>query len=200
MTSGTEARGIPAALLIGSIALLVVLVSLPRFRAHVLDGNRADARVALRILGTAVFEPNPLGRLDRTSEDAHLRGLSPREDRREARTNAQPRSDEALSLYDVVRLSDWLHHRFPDARPLAGPTGLLHHGYRIDTGYVLDGPLRRPALVAWPDVFGRSGDAAFARTAEGSVFRHPNGGLWSGAGRDLTLVDLSDESWQALSR
>lgn len=164
-----EVRGLPSGVLIGAIALLVVLVSLPRFRAHVLSSNREDAQLALVILAPVVFEQQWPEKLRVT--------------------------DDAPDLSHVVDLTPALAHRFPDARSLEASSGLLHHGYRIDTGFVHDGPLHRPALVAWPDDYGRSGDAAYAITADGTVYAHPNGGLWSGSGRTLALVDLSDESW-----
>ena len=44
----TRSEGVPGALIVATIAILVVMVSLPRFRAHVLDANRDDARLAPR--------------------------------------------------------------------------------------------------------------------------------------------------------
>lgn len=162
-------RGVPSELLIGAIALLVVLVSLPRFHAHALDANRSDARITLDVLGAEAFS----GEL----------------------------SDELLlasgpgALTRLVRQTPALTHRFPDARTSTDTGQFLHHGYRVDTGFVLDGIESWPALVTWPDRFTDSGDAAFALTADGRMYGHPNRGLWSGGQSALRSVDLSDEGW-----
>ena len=42
--------GVPAVLLVGAIAVLVIVVSMPRFRAHVLDANRVDAEQTIELL------------------------------------------------------------------------------------------------------------------------------------------------------
>lgn len=162
-------RGVPSGLLIGAIALLVVLVSLPRFHAHALDANRSDARITLDVLGAEAFS----GEL----------------------------SDELLlasgpgALTRLVRQTPALTHRFPDARTSTDTGQFLHHGYRVDTGFVHDGIESWPALVTWPDRFTDSGDAAFALTADGRMYGHPNRGLWSGGQSALRSVDLSDEGW-----
>ncbi|MEM1449635.1 MAG: hypothetical protein AAF957_04745 [Planctomycetota bacterium] len=162
------ARGVPASILIGTIAVLVVLVSMPRFRAHAIHANRKDARIALDLLGAAVFAPEA--------------------DERVAQT-----------LPQVIAASASLRHRFPDARPVAAATTagvqLLHHGYRIDTGYVIAGVERRTALVAWPDRFGVTGDVAYALTGDGAMWGHANGGLWSAGEQELATADLADEGW-----
>jgi len=162
-------RGVPASILIGTIALLVILVSLPRFRAHALDANRADARLALSVLGTVVFDP------EWTGEAPGVRGL-----------------------LGVIESTPPLAHRFPDARPATDRGQLLHHGYRFDTGLVLDGVKERPALVAWPDEYGKSGDVAYALAADGRLWGHLNGGLWTAGDRGLVVADLSDEGWVLL--
>ena len=79
----------------------------------------------------------------------------------------------------------------------------------------MNGHVEENALVAWPDTYGRTGDHAFAAMRDGSIYAHPNGGLWSGAdsattgkksvptasdilsggAQGLMDVDLSDESW-----
>ena len=56
--TGVRSEGVPGALIVGTIAILVVLVSLPRFRAHVLDANRDDARLALGLLSERIFAPD----------------------------------------------------------------------------------------------------------------------------------------------
>ncbi|MEM9383383.1 MAG: hypothetical protein AAGB93_25800 [Planctomycetota bacterium] len=166
-------RGVPASILIATIAVLVVVVSLPRFRAHAIDANRKDARVALDLLGSAVFAP----------------ALPSRVAERASRT-----------LPDVIRSSAALQHRFPDARAVAAAAGvqLLHHGYRIDTGWVIEGVERRPALVAWPDRYGVTGDVAYALTGDGALWGHPNAGLWSAGEQELAVADLADEGWARL--
>ena len=110
-------------------------------------------------------------------------------------------SDELLlasgpgALTRLVRQTPALTHRFPDARTSTDTGQFLHHGYRVDTGFVLDGIESWPALVTWPDRFTDSGDAAFALTADGRMYGHPNRGLWSGGQSALRSVDLSDEGW-----
>ncbi len=164
-------RGVPASILIGTIAVLVILVSLPRFRAHALDANRADARVALNVLGTVVFDPEWTGEAPGTG---------------------------ARGLLGVIESTPPLAHRFPDARRAADSGQLLHHGYRFDTGMVLDGMRERPVLVAWPDEYGKSGDVAYALAADGRLWGHLNGGLWTAGDRGLVVADLSDEGWVLL--
>ncbi|MEM9801923.1 MAG: hypothetical protein AAGA20_16475 [Planctomycetota bacterium] len=171
----SDVAGVPAAVLVGGIALLVVLVSMPRFRAHAVAANRADARVALDILADVVFTR------------AWTDGAAAPED---------PAEPEDLA--DVVAAVEMLRHRFPDARRAPDTGQLVHHGYRIDTGYLRDGVVRRPALVAWPDAYGRSGDAAFAITAEGALWGHPNGGRWSAGTHELVEADVSGGSWTLL--
>ena len=174
-----EARseGVPGALIVGTIAILVVLVSLPRFRAHVLDANRDDARLALGLLSERIFAPE---------WQAGMAGTSVPDD-----------------LHEVIRRDAKLDHRFPDARLVDAPGGLhdalLHHGYLFDTGHVVMDGIRVPALVAWPEVYGRSGDMAFARTGDGAVYGHGNDGLWSGLSGALMDADLADEGWRQLS-
>lgn len=171
--AASDTQGVPAAVLVGAIALLVVLVSLPRFRAHVLRANQDDARLTLDLMGQTVFA------------EGWLDGFAP---------GAAP--DE---LYDVVLSEERLVHRFQDARRVEGAPHMLHHGYLIDTGHVVTGaPLSRPALVAWPETYGRSGDVAFARTQDGALYAHRNGGLWSGTSHPLLHADLSDEGWQII--
>lgn len=171
---GRETQGVPAAVLVGAIALLVVLVSLPRFRAHVLRANQEDARLTLDLLGQTVFAEGWLDGFDP--------GKAPEE------------------LFDVVLSEDRLLHRFQDARRVEGAPQMLHHGYLVDTGNVLAGGLRRPALVTWPSTYGKSGDTAFARTRDGSMYAHRNGGLWTGPAHPLIHADLSDEGWKLVRR
>lgn len=166
-------EGVPGAWIVGTIALLVVLVSLPRFRAHVLEANRKDARLTLALISQRVFEPEW--------------------------QSALPEGTAPGDLYSVIQIDDRLRHRFPDARQPEGRHELLHHGYLFDTGHVVIDGLRTPALVAWPDLFGRTGDLAFARTGDGAVYVHANEGLWSGAGSVLMDADLADEGWRRIS-
>lgn len=170
----TRAEGVPGAWIVGTIALLVVLVSLPRFRAHVLDANRDDARLALGLLSERIFAPE---------WQAGVAGATAPDD-----------------LHEVIRQDARLDHRFPDARRVEAPGGahdvLLHHGYLFDTGHVVVDGVRVPALVAWPDVYGRSGDLAYARTGDGAVYAHGNDGLWSGVAAALMDADLADEGWR----
>lgn len=168
-----EAEGVPAALIVGAIALLVVLVSLPRFRAHVLRANRADATNTLNRLGAYVFA------------EKWQAALVPEK--------------TPQNLFALIEFEPRLTHRFPDARRAQADSGgvqLLHHGYLFDTGQVMDGSFSVPALVAWPAEFGRTGDAAYARTKEGAVYAHRNGGLWSGVNDGLFHADLTDEGWR----
>lgn len=175
--TGVRSEGVPGALIVGTIAILVVLVSLPRFRAHVLDANRDDARLALGLLSERIFAPE---------WQAGMAGSAAPDD-----------------LHEVIRLDARLDHRFPDARSVDAPGGphdvLLHHGYLFDTGHVVVEGQRLPALVAWPEVYGRSGDLAYARTGDGAVYAHGNEGLWSGVTGALMDADLADEGWRQLS-
>lgn len=175
--AGARSEGVPGAMIVGTIAILVVLVSLPRFRAHALDANRADARLALGLLSERIFAPD---------WQAGMAGVSAPDD-----------------LHEVIRRDARLDHRFPDARRVDAPGGLhdvlLHHGYLFDTGHVVVDGLRIPALVAWPEVYGRSGDMAYARTGDGAVYAHGNDGLWSGVTGALMDADLADEGWLQLS-
>ena len=171
-THSSSMRGVPAGLLVGAIALLVILVSLPRFHAHALDANRADARITLDVLGSEAFSSDLPGEL----------GLA----------------DGPGALIQLVAATPSLDHRFQDARPSEDAGQFLHHGYRVDTGFVLEGIQSWPALVTWPDTYTESGDAAFALTRDGRLFGHTNGGLWSGGESALRTVDLSDEGWTLL--
>ncbi len=165
-------RGVPAGILVAAIALLVILVSLPRFHAHAMDANRSDARITLDVLGSAAFSSDLPGEL----------GIA----------------EGPGALIQLVRSTPSLDHRFPDARVAEDTGQFLHHGYRVDTGFVLEGIQSWPAIVTWPDAFTESGDAAFALTRDGRLFGHPNGGLWSGGQSALRTVDLSDEGWVLL--
>lgn len=205
----TIGNGIPAALLVSAIAVLVVVVSMPRFRAHVLDANREDAKRTIGLLGGAVFH-NTLPRgLPLTF---FVDGMAPAT----VPANQGDLVPEDAGLYELVRDVKRLHHRFPDARPTGTAGELLHHGYRFATGYLHRNSVEEAALVAWPDAYGKSGDLAFATTSDGSIYGHPNRGLWSGADRAAAVedqlellpgttqalfhVDLSDESWILISR
>ena len=201
--------GIPAALLVGAIAVLVVVVSMPRFRAHVLEANREDAQLTIGLLGGAVFQRtlpqgSPLSNSTTSPGDAELQQMM------------------AQGLYGLVEGVERLKHRFRDARRTDTPGELLHHGYRFATGYVLTGLAEENALVAWPNTYGKSGDLAFATIEDGSIYAHPNRGLWSGAdplapadggastpqatdlrsggSQGLLNVDLSDESWVMIKK
>lgn len=179
LTAATNTRsgGVPGALIVATIAILVVMVSLPRFRAHVLDANRDDARLALGLLSERIFAPE---------WQAGLEGSLAPED-----------------LHGVISSDARLNHRFPDARSLEVQGGLhdvlLHHGYLFDTGHVVVNGTRVPALVAWPEIYGRSGDMAYARTGDGALYAHGNEGLWSGVAGALMDADLADEGWQQVS-
>ncbi|MEE2941730.1 MAG: hypothetical protein VX460_15185, partial [Planctomycetota bacterium] len=175
--AGARAEGVPGALIVGTIAILVVLVSLPRFRAHALEANRQDARLALGLLSDRIFAPEWQAELSEVSAPG--------------------------DLHEVIRRDAKLDHRFPDARRVEAPANpraaLLHHGYLFDTGHVVVDGVRAPALVAWPEVYGRSGDMAYARTGDGALYGHGNEGLWSGLGGALMDADLADEGWLQLS-
>ena len=137
-----------------------------------MDANRTDARITLDVLGAVAFSDE----------------LAP---------DLVPQSGpEALTR--LLRQTPALTHRFPDARVSEDTGQFLHHGYRVDTGFVLDGIESWPALVSWPDRFTDTGDAAFALTADGRMYGHPNRGLWSGGRSALRNVDLSDEGWTLL--
>lgn len=161
---------IPAAVIVGMIALLVIVVSLPRFRAHVLRSNRDDVPRTLGLLGETVFQDG--------WQDRFAGGQAP------------------STLYGVVRGLRPLAHRFRDASPVEGSTELRHHGYLFDTGRLFDGDSVRTALVAWPVDYGKTGDRAFALTSAGGLYVHRNAGLWNGAQRPLVDVALSDEGWR----
>lgn len=201
-----KGAGIPAALLVSAIAVLVIVVSMPRFRAHVLDANREDARLTIALLGSAVFNNKlPEGLPLTSGKSTPAGGLE------EAAEGHEP------GLFEFVRDVKRLRHRFPDARATGTAGELLHHGYRFATGYVHKDLARHEVLVAWPDSYGKSGDVAFAAMEDGSIYGHPNHGLWSGEessvhpdqavqpsgsaasvpgdSQALFHVDLSDESW-----
>ncbi|MGK0482877.1 MAG: hypothetical protein ACJAQ3_002859 [Planctomycetota bacterium] len=196
--------GIPAALLVSAIAVLVVVVSMPRFRAHVLDANRKDAKLTIGLLGGAVFRNSLPRGLPMPLES---KPASPDEISSSLRASGA----KEPGLYELVLNVKRLDHRFPDARTTETAGELLHHGYRFATGYVHRNLTEELALVAWPDAYGKSGDIAFATTKDGSIYGHPNRGLWSGSERASAVqdpaellpggtqalfhVDLSDESW-----
>ena len=201
--------GVPAALLVSAIAVLVVVVSMPRFRAHVLEANREDAELTIGLLGGAVFR--------RT-----LPTSTPMSTQRTSPGASELNRVSAEGLFGLVEGVERLRHRFRDARRTDTPGELLHHGYRFATGYVLTGLREEDALVAWPNTYGKSGDLAFATISDGSIYAHPNHGLWSGAdpstpppnvaasqesiqlapggSQGLLNVDLSDESWVMVKR
>lgn len=160
---------IPGGVIVAVIALLVVVVSMPRFRAHVVGSNRADARKTLALLGGTLFEEQWALELDG--------------------------ADVPETLMGVIEAIPPLQHRFRDARRVPGSTELRHHGYLFNTGHVLDAYGTHAALVAWPVEYARTGDAAFALTAGGELWIHANGGLWTSLERPLVDVDLSDEGW-----
>ena len=168
-----EDGGVPPMVLVGVIALLVVLVSLPRFRAHVVRANRADAPIVLGLLA------------------AEVNGT-----RAGAENGAPPET-----LHRMVLDTRSLRHRLRDARALATDAQVLdHHGYLFATGRVQVGVSSSPALVAWPTRFGETGDWAYAIDRTGNIHVHPNGGLWSGSERPLMDVDLGDEAWVLSTR
>lgn len=169
--AGTEP--IPGAVIVGMIALLVVVVSLPRFRAHVVRSNRDDVPRTLSLLGGTVFQDG--------WQSSFPDGRAPE------------------TLYGVVRGLEPLDHRFRDASPVEGSTELRHHGYLFDTGRLFGGDGAQTALVAWPVDYGRTGDRAFALTSSGGLFVHRNAGLWNGVTRPLVDVALSDEGWRRLA-
>lgn len=167
------AEPIPGAVIVAMIALLVIVVSLPRFRAHVVQSNRDDVPRTLSLLGGTVFQEGWQERF--------------------------PEGDAPETLYGVVRGLEPLAHRFRDASPVEGSTELRHHGYLFDTGRLFGGDGARTALVAWPVDYGRTGDRAFALTSDGQLFVHRNAGLWNGVARPLVDVALSDEGWRRLA-
>ncbi|QDV07374.1 hypothetical protein Poly30_28980 [Planctomycetes bacterium Poly30] len=196
--------GIPAALLVSAIAILVVVVSMPRFRAHVLEANREDAKLTIGLLGGAVFRNTlPRGVPMIPDSEGDTPGAIP--------ASLRHLDSADAGLFELVRDVKRLKHRFPDARRTGTSGELLHHGYRFATGYVYRNAVTEKALVAWPDAYDKSGDIAFATVSSGAIYGHPNGGLWSGADRSSTVearieltpggtqalfhVDLSDESW-----
>lgn len=162
-----EEGGVPPMALVAVIALLVGLVSLPRFRAHVVRANRADAPVVLGLLAAQV-----------NGGDAIREAGGPE------------------TLFQLIQDTRSLRHRLRDARALAiDPQVVDHHGYLYATGRIQAGGGPRPALVAWPLRFGETGDHAYAIARDGVTYVHSNGGLWSGADRALMDVDLQDERW-----
>lgn len=163
------AEAIPGGVIVTVIAVLVVVVSMPRFRDHVVRANRADVPTALRLLGAPAFD------------DSWAAGL---------KADALPRT-----LHELVQSIDSLRHRFRDGRAVQGSTELEHHGYLFDTGNIISNGESHAALVAWPVEYGRTGDAAFVFTAQGTVWVHRNGGLWTGIERPLVDVEMSDDGW-----
>jgi len=86
-----------------------------------------------------------------------------------------------------------LRHRLRDARPAATVGRMRLHGYLLDDVTLTDGSA---ALAAWPLDFGRTGRDAWLVVDGQHVYRHPNGGRWTGEARPLRRVDLAD-GWQA---
>ena len=68
---------------------------------------------------------------------------------------------------------------------------MRHHGYLFEL-------IRRPEgalLRAWPWCYGETGRTAFVYRLEGGVFRHANGGAWTGPEQPPTPAS---EGWVAL--
>jgi hypothetical protein len=86
-----------------------------------------------------------------------------------------------------------LRHRMRDARPAATVGRMRLHGYLLDDVALADGSA---ALAAWPVEFGRTGRDAWLCVDGRHVYRHPNGGRWTGEARPLRRADLTD-GWQA---
>jgi len=86
-----------------------------------------------------------------------------------------------------------LRHRMPDARPSSSGRRTQVHGYWFDDVRLVTGG---GALGAWPVDFGRTGEDAWIVTDDKRVYRHTNGGLWSGEARPLRHVDLS-RGWKS---
>lgn len=151
--SGSQG-GVSAAYLLLALGLLVFVVSMPRFRAHVVEENTADAGTSLLLVGEVAFE----------------RGEG--------------------DLIALLREEASLRHRMRDARPALVSGRLTHHGYFLDDALLVDGTR---AFGAWPIDYGRSGRDAWLVTPSGELWRHPNGGRWTGEARPLALVDPSRE-------
>lgn len=86
-----------------------------------------------------------------------------------------------------------LRHRLRDARPAATGGRMRLHGYLLDDVRLADGA---PALAAWPIDYGRTGRDAWLVVEGRHVFRHENGGRWTGEARPIRRVDLAD-GWHA---
>jgi hypothetical protein len=85
-----------------------------------------------------------------------------------------------------------LRHRLRDARPAATVGRMRLHGYLLDDVTLSDGA---PALAAWPLDYGRTGSDAWLCVDGEHIYRHSNGGRWTGEARPLRRVDLAD-GWQ----
>jgi hypothetical protein len=85
-----------------------------------------------------------------------------------------------------------LRHRLRDARPSATVGRMRVHGYLLDDVTLSDGTA---ALAAWPLDYGRTGRDAWLFVDGQHLYRHPNGGRWTGEARPLRRVDLAD-GWQ----
>jgi hypothetical protein len=86
-----------------------------------------------------------------------------------------------------------LRHRLRDARPADAVGRMRFHGYLLDDVRLGDGT---PALAAWPLDYGRTGRDAWICVDGQRLYRHANGGRWTGEARPLRRVDLAD-GWQA---
>lgn len=85
-----------------------------------------------------------------------------------------------------------LRHRMRDARPASAQGRMRFHGYLLDEVHLADGT---PALAAWPIDYGQTGRDAWLVLAGGRMFRHANGGRWTGEARPLLRAELRD-GWQ----
>ena len=95
-------------------------------------------------------------------------------------------------LLALLRDEAFLRHRLRDARRSRGTGRLCHHGYLMDDTTLPDG---QRAFSAWPIEYDRTGRDAWLVTQDGTLWRHANGGRWSGESRPLVRTDLRADGW-----
>lgn len=159
-----------------AVGAVVCIVSLPRLDAYARLTNERDARSALLLFATSVFEQ---GDTD---------GSAPGSTTPAAFATTRGATADDAGLGAILSSDRWLAHRLRDARPVGDGSVVLHHGYH----FALEGP----TLFAWPRRPGRTGQRIYAFHA-GAVYALPSARARDfDAGSLEEIVPSEEDGWQ----